>query len=75
MTEQRRRQPVFHGRLPDRELVAVEPGNRAIYGDTFVRKANDRGAYEMGRIGDNEYASIQVRREVVFFLGLWEILS
>ncbi|KAI0211871.1 hypothetical protein LSAT2_003261 [Lamellibrachia satsuma] len=59
MTEQRRRQPVCHGRLPDRELVAVEPGNRAIYGDTFVRKANDRGAYEMGRIGDNEYASIQ----------------
>jgi len=48
--------------LPPHELMAAEPGNGAVYGDTFVRKATDRTAYEMGRIGDNEYASIQVGR-------------
>ncbi|KAK2171622.1 hypothetical protein NP493_1050g01011 [Ridgeia piscesae] len=59
MTVQRRRQAVCLRPLPPHELMAAEPGNGAVYGDTFVRKATDRTAYEMGRIGDNEYASIQ----------------
>ena len=66
IADQRHHQQVCHRRLPDHELVPAGPGNAAIYGDTFIRKTNDRGAYEMGRIGDNEYASILVRRHLAF---------